>query len=78
MVPFGGGSLEAFEEMKKSAVLFDVTGVTGVKDALQQIEDDLDGKVDAAPTYATQYPELNKLVGFEDGDIIDIVAPGSW
>ena len=72
---FGGGSLEAFEEMKKSAVLFDVTGVTGVKDALQQIEDDLDGKVDAAPTYATQYPELNKLVGFEDGDIIDIVAP---
>jgi hypothetical protein len=71
----GGGTLEAFEEMKKSATLFDVTGVTGMKDALQQVEDEADGKVDAAPTYATQYPELNKLVGFEDGDIIDIVAP---
>ena len=70
-----GGTLELFEEMKKSAVLFDVTGVVGVGDALQQIEDDLDGKVDAAPTYATRYPELNKLVGFENGDVIDLVAP---
>jgi KaiC/GvpD/RAD55 family RecA-like ATPase len=71
----GGGTLETFEEMKKAAVLFDVTGVTGVTDALQQIEDELNGKVDLAPTYTSQYPELNKLVGFEDGDIIDIVAP---
>ena len=71
----GGGTLEAFEEMKKSAVLFDVTGVTSTPDALQQVEDETNGKEDAAPTYCTQYPELNKLVGFEDGDIIDIVAP---
>lgn len=71
----GGGTLEGFEEMKKAAVLFDVTGVTSTKDALQQVEDENNGKEDAAPTYATQYPELNKLVGFEDGDIIDIVAP---
>ena len=71
----GGGTLEAFEEMKKAATLFDVTGVTGTKDALQQVEDENNGKVDAAPTYSTQYPELNKLVGFEDGDVIDIVAP---
>ena len=39
------------------------------------MEDETNGKEDAAPTYATQYPELNKLVGFEDGDVIDIVAP---
>ena len=36
----------------------------------------LNGKDDLAPTYVSQYPELNRLVGFEDGDIIDIVAPG--
>jgi hypothetical protein len=71
----GGGTKEAFEEMKKQAVLFDVTGVTSTVDALQQLEDELNGKVDLAPTYVTQYPELNKLVGFEDGDVIDIVAP---
>ena len=71
----GGGTLEAFEEMKKAAVLFDVTGVTSSQDALQQLEDELNGKVDLAPTYVTQWPELNKLVGFEDGDIIDLVAP---
>jgi hypothetical protein len=72
---YGGGTPEAFEELKKHATLFDVTGVSSSVDALQQLEDENEGKVDAAPTYATQYPELNKLVGFEDGDIIDIVAP---
>lgn len=71
----GGGTVEGFEEMKHKAVLFDVTGVTSSKDALQQLEDELNGKVDLAPTYTTQWPELNKLVGFEDGDVIDIVAP---
>jgi KaiC/GvpD/RAD55 family RecA-like ATPase len=71
----GGGTLEGFEELKRHAVLFDVTGVSSSVDALQQLEDENNGKVDAAPTYATQYPELNKLVGFEDGDVIDIVAP---
>jgi KaiC/GvpD/RAD55 family RecA-like ATPase len=71
----GGGTLEKFEELKHKAVLFDVTGVLSPEDALQQLEDETNGKVDAAPTYSTQYPELNKLVGFEDGDIIDLVAP---
>ena len=70
-----GGTVEGFETLKKHAVLFDVTGVTSSKDALSQLEDELNGKVDLAPTYTTQWPELNKLVGFEDGDIIDIVAP---
>lgn len=71
----GGGTPEAFEEMKKQAVQFDVTGVTSTQDALQQLEDELSGKVDLAPKYVSPWPELNKLVGFEDGDVIDILAP---
>jgi hypothetical protein len=71
----GGGTLEGFEEMKKHAVLFDVTGVMSTKDALGQLEDELEGKTDLSPTYTTPWPEFNKLVGFEDGDVIDIVAP---
>jgi KaiC/GvpD/RAD55 family RecA-like ATPase len=71
----GGGTLEGFEELKKKAVLFDVTGVVSSKDALQQIEDELNGKEDLAPTYLTPWPELNRLIGFEDGDIVDICAP---
>jgi hypothetical protein len=71
----GGGTVEKFEELKKEATLFDVTGVTSTEDALQQLEDELNGKVDLAPTYITGWPELNKLIGFEDGDVIDIVAP---
>lgn len=71
----GGGTQEAFEEMKHKATLFDVTGVTSSQDALQQLEDELNGKVDLAPTYVSPWPEMNKLIGFEDGDVIDIVAP---
>ena len=70
-----GGTVEGFEELKKRAVLFDVTGVTSSKDALQQLEDELNGKADLAPTYVSPWPELNKLVGWENGDVIDIVAP---
>jgi hypothetical protein len=70
-----GGTVEGFEELKASARLFDITGVTSSKDALQQLEDELNGKVDLAPTYVSPWPELNKLVGFEAGDVIDIVAP---
>lgn len=70
-----GGTAEGFEELKAAARLFDITGVTSSKDALQQLEDELNGKEDLAPTYTTPWPELNKLVGFEAGDVIDIVAP---
>jgi hypothetical protein len=38
-------------------------------DALGQLEDELNGKVDLAPTYTTPWPELNRLIGFEDGDV---------
>ena len=70
-----GGTLEAFEKLKAAAKLFDITGVTSAVDALQQLEDELNGKVDLAPKYISQWPELNRLVGFEDGDVIDIVSP---
>jgi replicative DNA helicase/5S rRNA maturation endonuclease (ribonuclease M5) len=70
-----GGTLEQFEELKRNAQLFDITGVTSSGDALQQLEDELNGKVDLAPKYVTQWPSLNQLVGFEDGDVIDILAP---
>jgi KaiC/GvpD/RAD55 family RecA-like ATPase len=70
-----GGTVEGFVELKAAARLFDITGVTSSKDALQQLEDELNGKVDLAPTYTSPWPELNKLVGFEAGDVIDIVAP---
>ena len=70
-----GGTVEQFEELKKRAVLFDVTGVMGTGGALQQLEDELNGKVDLAPTYVSPWPDLNKLVGYEAGDVIDIVAP---
>lgn len=71
----GGGSLEKLEELKRNADFFDVTGVTSAGDALTQLEDELAGKVDLAPKYVTQWPSLNALVGFEDGDVIDILAP---
>jgi replicative DNA helicase len=71
----GGGTLEVFEKLKENASLFDVTGVTSSVDALQQLEDELNGKVDLAPKYVFQWPELNRLIGMEDGDVLDIVAP---
>ena len=39
-----GGTVEGFEELKKRAVLFDVTGVVGTGNALQQLEDELKRK----------------------------------
>jgi twinkle protein len=72
---YGGGTLEIFDKLKEDAVLFDVTGVTSSVDALTQLEDELNGKVDLAPTYVFQWPELNKLIGMENGDLLDIVAP---
>jgi 5S rRNA maturation endonuclease (ribonuclease M5) len=72
---YGGGTLELFDKLKENAHLFDVTGVTSSADALTQLEDELNGKTDLAPKYVFQWPELNRLIGLEDGDVLDIVAP---
>lgn len=70
----GGGTAEEFEKLKESAVLFDVDGVANSKDAVQEFYDELLGK-GIEPKYKTQWPGLNKLVGFDPGDVIDILAP---
>jgi replicative DNA helicase len=41
---------------------------------LDEIEEELNGKSDLSPTYVTQWPKFNELIGFENGDVIDIVA----
>ena len=70
-----GGTIEGFEKLKAAARLFDITGVTSSKDALSQLEDELNGKTDLSPTYMSPWSELNRIVGYEDGDVIDVVAP---
>lgn len=70
----GGGTAEAFEELKKEADLFDVDGVSGSRDAVEEFEEELLGR-GVEPKYKTQWPSLNKLVGFDEGDVIDILAP---
>ena len=72
---WGGGSKEELEELKRLAQQFDVTGVAAAGDAISLLEAHLCGKTDLAPTYVTQYPSLNRLVGFENGDVIDILGP---
>jgi replicative DNA helicase len=70
-----GGTLEQFEKLKASATMFEITGVTSAKDALSQLEDELSGKHDLAPKYVSPWKELNSKVGFEDGDVCDILGP---
>lgn len=71
-----GGTTEGFEALKKQAVLFDVAGVMSASGALDELEEELNGKTDLSPAYVTPWEDFNRLVGFEDGDVIDIVAPG--
>lgn len=70
----GGGNAEEFHKLKEQAELFDVDGVTSAKDAVQEFMDELEGKESLEPKYKTRWASLNKLVGFDDGDIIDISA----
>jgi twinkle protein len=69
-----GNTVEDFEKLKANASLFPVNGVTSSIDALSLLEDAINGKVDLAPTYVTQFSDLNKLVGLEEGDILDIIG----
>jgi 5S rRNA maturation endonuclease (ribonuclease M5) len=70
-----GGTLEEFEKIKEAAQFFDIAGVTSSLDALTQLENELNGKEDLAPTYTFPWPELNKLIGMENGDVLDIISP---
>lgn len=71
----GNGTKELFEQLLIEAKLFDVQGVSSAIDALQEVEDLLDAKSSMMPKYLTPWEKLNKYIGFEEGDIIDIVAP---
>lgn len=70
----GGGTAERFERLIADATLFDVDGVSSSHDATQEFLEELLGKQTLEPTYKTPWPSLNKLLGFEDGDVIDILA----
>jgi hypothetical protein len=71
----GGGTAESFELLKEEAMLFDVDGVSSSKDAVQEFSDEIDGKSGLEPHYKSGWPSLNQYVGFEEGDVIDILAP---
>lgn len=71
----GGGTADEFQRLKDESELFDVDGVTSAKDAVQEFMDELEGKDSLEPKYKTRWPSLNKLIGFDEGDVIDILAP---
>jgi hypothetical protein len=72
---YGGGNKEAWDKLKEESVLFDVQGVVSPNNALDELEEFLNGKETLEPTYKTPWEPLNRLLGWEDGDVIDIVAP---
>ena len=68
----GGGTLEAFEELKEGAALFDVDGVSSTGDAIDEFTEELDSK-GAGQKYV--WPLVGNIVQFDEGDVIDILAP---
>ena len=70
----GGGTLEAFEALKKGAQQFDVTGTATEHDALQEFYDEILGNGTVEPKYKSQWGSLNKLIGFDKGDLIYVLA----
>jgi twinkle protein len=83
LLPFGkdinewfkeGGTLEQFEQLKVDAELFDVDGVSNTSDAIQEFLDEVREKGGVEPKYRTQWDSLNALVGFDEGEVIDIIG----
>lgn len=70
----GGGDAEQFGALIEEAKLFDVDGVASSHDAVQEFLDDLAGRESLEPKYKTKWANFNRMVGFEDGDVIDILA----
>jgi hypothetical protein len=69
---YGGGTVEAFEKLKEGAALFDVDGVSSERDAIDEFTEELDGK-GAGQKYV--WPVVGDIVQFDEGDVIDILAP---
>lgn len=70
----GGGTAELFEELRKSAPKFDVDGVTNLDQGLADLKDEINGKQGMLPKYMMPWPSTRGMIGFEDGDILDIIA----
>lgn len=70
---YGGGTIEAFQKLKEDAEQFDVDGVTSAIDALDEFEEELEGK-GSGQKYETPWPSLSKIIRFDEGDVIDIIA----
>jgi 5S rRNA maturation endonuclease (ribonuclease M5)/KaiC/GvpD/RAD55 family RecA-like ATPase len=71
-----GHTLEDFEKLKAEAKAFDVDGVQNVVDVLNELKTQIEGK-GLKPKYDTPWESLNsKVGGFEDGDVIGIIAEG--
>lgn len=70
-----GGTAELFQQLRDKAVLFDVDGVASATTAMNELVEDFLDKGTIEPKYVSPWPALNKFVGFEDGDVIDILAP---
>jgi hypothetical protein len=66
-----GGTKETFEQLKLEAKLFDVDGVTNSSDALEEFEEELDGK-GAGQKYV--WPMVGDIIQFDEGDCIHILA----
>lgn len=71
---YGGGTSAAWDKLKADAQKFDVDGVTGLSEGLDNFEDELNGKESLMPKYMMPWNELNGLLGLEEGDILDIIA----
>lgn len=72
---YGGGTVDKLEDLKREATLFDVDGVQPATNAVDEFEDQLNGKEGLEPKYRSPWASLNKYIGWNEGDIIDITAP---
>lgn len=71
----GNGTAEAFEELKKSATLFDVDGVSSTGNALDEFEDELNTKgASQKYTWPILRNEFGPIVQFDEGDCVHILA----
>lgn len=69
-----GATKELWEELKAKAQLFDVEGVTSASIAVEELYDELVGKGSVEPKYKTPWSSLSKYVGFDVGEVIDLIG----
>ena len=71
-----GKTKEDFESLLKSAAPFDIEGVSGLDDSLEELAKDMLERGSNAPKYDSPWPSLNqRFGGAEDGYLTIISAP---